>query len=86
MDLEFPPTYVAASTALTQIIGDDAHSGIVEYRHRLADGSDETVHLSDLPFTAPSGFGADQVTSITWGATIHDCDWVKALITVFFWD
>ena len=86
VDLEFSPSYVVASTALAQIHGaDSSDSGIVEYRHRLDDGSDEVVHLSDTPFMAPSALGADQVTGITWGLTVRNC-WAKALISVFFWD
>jgi hypothetical protein len=84
-EVNFGPKYVLASVALGQLHGVvSADAGIVGYRHRLADGSDPPVPLSDYPFMAPLAFSADKVTAITWGLSVYDC-WARAALTITFW-
>lgn len=84
-EVDFGPNYVLASVALGQVMGVvSAGAGILEYRHRVADGSDPPVSLADETFSGPLAFSADKVTAITWGLSVYNC-WARAALTITFW-
>lgn len=83
---DFPPTFVLATTAIAKFSGDGTgRAGILSFRVRQPDGSDQTIQLaSPGAGDSPASTSADKMTNILFEVWT-DGAFAYATPTVTFW-
>jgi hypothetical protein len=83
---DFPPTFTLATISISKFAGDGTgRAGILSFRTRNADGSDQTTVLAGSGAgDAPALFSSDRVTNVVFELWTHDA-FAYAVPMVTFW-
>jgi hypothetical protein len=89
IDFDFPPRFVVCKISVGTVFAlESSHgatTGILNYRRRLADGSDLPVKFHDTVEWDSALWAQDPVmTHVTFGWNAYHCI-MRALITLEFW-
>jgi hypothetical protein len=84
-EVQMPPGRVSAFVWLNNTSGEGLqHAGIVRFRRRLPDGSDQVIESGIWP-NWPPAFGDPSVSSITFGLALGEDQGARAMILIDFW-